>query len=459
MEDYLRKLIDKGSAYSDARYHYQRGSSISLVNGVVAGKTSWVSEGYLVRSFNNGLLTVFSSNEPKVDKLVIKSKSWETGFKPAAPINKNVIVPQVKPMSDASVEEKVKMLQEIDARVRSEKLNSKLIRFNISLFEFIERRAFHNSEGTFSYIERPGLWLRYSMVLENKGETISMWSDELGALGGLELLDKWNIHAELIEKVKSLDNILINGRAPPTGKMDVVVSSLIAGIIAHESTGHPFEADRVLGRESAQAGKSYLGYLAAGKFASEAVNVSDDPTIPGSLGFYLIDDEGIEARKKRLIVNGRVNELLQSRFTAYKMNAEPNGSMRSMDYQSEPLIRMSNTFFEPSNMKLDELIRDVRNGIFLKSYMEWNIDDIRWGQRYVGLEAYEIRNGEVGNPVKYPVLEASTGEIYSSIDAVDDELRFYAGMCGKGEPSQAVPVWMGGPDMRIRNIRVKKLGE
>ena len=141
------------------------------------------------------------------------------------------------------------------------------------------------------------------------------------------------------------------------------------------------------------------------------------------------------------------------------MSAEPNGSMRSMDYQSEPLIRMSNTFFEPSNMKLDELIRDVRSGIFLKSYMEWNIDDIRWGQRYVGLEAYEIRNGEVGNPVKYPVLESSTGEIYSSIDAVDDDLRFYAGMCGKGEPSQAVPVWMGGPNMRIRNIRVKKLGE
>ncbi len=178
---------------------------------------------------------------------------------------------------------------------------------------------------------------------------------------------------------------MVHGKSPPTGRMDVVVSSLISGIIAHESTGgHPFEADRVLGREAAQAGKSYLGSLASGKFASNAVNVSDDPTIPNSLGFYLVDDEGVEARKRRLIVEGRVNELLHSRFTAFKMNSEPNGAMRSMDYQSEPIIRMSNTFFEPGSMKFDELVRDVRGGIFLKSYMEWNIDDIRWGATLCG---------------------------------------------------------------------------
>ncbi len=459
MEDELRRLIDSTALYSDARYHRQRGSRISLVNGEAAGKSTWSSEGYLVRSFKNTILTAFSSNEPRADKLEVRAKSWEEGFKPAAPVKRRVVVPQAKPVEDVSLEDKIKILKELDSLVRGEKIKSKLVRFNISLTEFKEERALLNTEGTYSYIERPGIWVMYSMVLENAGETMAMWSDELGALGGLELLDKWNIREELVGRLRSLDHVLVHGKSPPTGRMDVVISSLISGIIAHESTGHPFEADRVLGREAAQAGKSYLGSLVSGKFASNAVNVSDDPTIPSSLGFYLVDDEGVEARKRRLIVEGRINELLHSRFTAFKMNSEPNGAMRSMDYQSEPIIRMSNTFFEPGNMKFDELIRDVRSGIFLKSYMEWNIDDIRWGQRYVGLEAYEIRNGEVGEPLKYPVLEATTGEIYSSIDAVDDELRFYAGMCGKGEPSQAVPVWMGGPNMRIRNIRVKKLGE
>jgi TldD protein len=86
--------------------------------------------------------------------------------------------------------------------------------------------------------------------------------------------------------------------------------------------------------------------------------------------------------------------------------------------------------------------------------MEWNIDDVRWNQRYVGLEAYLIRNGELAEPVRNPVLEITTQGFYSNIVAVDKELKFYPGTCGKGEPSQGVPVWFGGPDVRISKIRL-----
>ncbi|MEM2848562.1 MAG: TldD/PmbA family protein, partial [Zestosphaera sp.] len=53
-----------------------------------------------------------------------------------------------------------------------------------------------------------------------------------------------------------------------------------------------------------------------------------------------------------------------------------------------------------------------------------------------------------------PALEITTQGFYSNVVAVDKELKFYPGTCGKGEPSQGVPVWFGGPNVRIAKIRL-----
>jgi len=84
--------------------------------------------------------------------------------------------------------------------------------------------------------------------------------------------------------------------------------------------------------------------------------------------------------------------------------------------------------------------------------MEWNIDDRRWNQRYVGLEAYLIENGEIKGLVKNPVIEVTTQGLFSSVDAVGKELRFDAATCGKGDPMQGVPVWTGGPRYKSKRF-------
>ena len=178
----------------------------------------------------------------------------------------------------------------------------------------------------------------------------------------------------------------------------------------------------------------------------------DDPTIPRSYGFYLYDDEGVPARPRYLYREGIINEHLHNRWTASVFGVESNAAARAMDYNSEPIIRMANTYLKPGDYSFEELIEDVELGVYIRSYMEWNIDDVRWGQRYVGLEAYMIERGELGKPVRNPVLEVTTGGFYSRIDAVGRELRFYPGTCGKGEPAQGVPVWFGGPDVRLRKV-------
>jgi len=91
----------------------------------------------------------------------------------------------------------------------------------------------------------------------------------------------------------------------------------------------------------------------------------------------------------------------------------------------------------------------------MKSFTEWNIDDKRFNQRYVGKEAYLIKDGELQYPVARPVIETTTLKFWSAVDAVSKEVEFDAATCGKGDPSQGVPVYTGGPCMRLREVFVK----
>jgi predicted Zn-dependent protease len=122
---------------------------------------------------------------------------------------------------------------------------------------------------------------------------------EFGGSGGLEQLGKWKPAEHAGEEVVKLEKVLLEGVEPPKEPVDVIVGSEIVGLIVHESCGHPSEADRILGREAAQAGMSFIkpGMLGQ-RIGSEHATVIDDPTIPGSYGFYLYDDEGVPARAR-----------------------------------------------------------------------------------------------------------------------------------------------------------------
>ena len=109
---------------------------------------------------------------------------------------------------------------------------------------------------------------------------------------------------------------------------------------------------------------------------------------------------------------------------------------------------------KPEDHELDELLEDVKHGVYMKSFMEWNIDDRRYNQRYVGLEAYMIQDGKVGAPVRNPILEITTPALYGSVDAVGKEVEFSGATCGKGDPMQGAPVWTGGPPIRVRKIHL-----
>jgi TldD protein len=272
---------------------------------------------------------------------------------------------------------------------------------------------------------------------------------------GWDELISYNIVDKVREKIGILADIITKGQKPPDGEIDLIIGPDVAGIISHENCGHPHEADRILGREGAQAGESYLKkYKIGDRIGNECVNIFEDPTIKGSYGFYLFDDEGVKARKRELIKDGIFNEMLHNRETAAKFNLKSNGSARAISYDREPLVRMANTYFAPGDHSFEEMLEDIKYGVYIKSFTEWNIDDKRLQSKYVGQEAYLIEKGEIKDLVTKPVLEISSIGLFKSIDAQGKNIKWQGAFCGKSDPGQGCPVWTGGPNIRLRSVRL-----
>jgi TldD protein len=278
---------------------------------------------------------------------------------------------------------------------------------------------------------------------------------ELGESGGYEVVENWDLADLCAEKARVLGKILEEAGRAPKGKVDIILGSEVAGLSVHESVGHPYEADRILGREVAQAGESFVSADMLGtRIGSELVTVVDDPTIERSYGFYLYDEEGVRARPRYLMREGIIAEFLHNRETAAALGVNSNGASRASRFDREPLVRMASTYMMPGDSTLDELIEDVELGVYVKTYGEWNIDDLRYNMRFVGGEAYRIEKGVMKGLIRKPIIELTTPKFYSSIDGLTKEVEHYAGLCGKGDPEQGIPVWFGGPTVRLRGVRL-----
>ncbi len=455
--DKLLEYASRHSRYAEARYMSTDSKGVSYRNGIFEGMASASESGYAVRVLNESISMAYIDSEDwerakelvdealKHSRLPGKNQLYEGNA-----IKDSWKVDGKKKIEDVSIEERIGIVKDMDrlqeslgASVRMNAVGDKKI-----------RQVYGNSVGSRIEGETSRVSYFYIVGVMEDGE-FEQSSEEFGGTGGYEVVDGMHLEERVSNDIRDLRESLMAPRPNP-GKFDVIVGPPISGIVAHESCGHPTEYDRIIGREGAQAGESFLaGKPEHFRIGSDIVSVIDDPTMEKSYGYYKYDDEGIPARKRYLYRNGFTNEYILNRESAARLGVEPNGGGRSASWDLEPLARMSTTYIEPGDYNFDELFDGIGRGIYIKSFTEWNIDDIRFNQKYVGKEAYLIQDGDLTGRVKRPIIETNTINFYSSIDAIGKDLQFNAGSCGKGDPEQGVDVWMGGPHMRLRNLYIQ----
>ncbi|WXG43588.1 MAG: TldD/PmbA family protein [Promethearchaeati archaeon SRVP18_Atabeyarchaeia-1] len=356
-------------------------------------------------------------------------------------------------LADVTPEQLVSAAMETDKYLDS--LDLKLPARIIQLSDDIAEKYFCNTEGSRISSIIPRIDAIAHINVEEDGQ-VEMAYRTYGYTGGWEGLKKIQIGETMGNDAKVLAKLITEGKKLPEGDMDLICGPEVTAIASHESCGHPMEADRINGREMSQAGKSFVSKELLGqRIGSDAVTIIDDPTIPNSAGFYVYDEEGVKARPRYLYKKGLINEFLHNRESAAIMGGKSNASSRSVSYDREAIVRMANTYLAPGDYTDEELLEDVKKGVWMESFNEWNIDDRRFNQKYTGREAYLIENGERKHPVKNCVIETTTRKFWSAVDAVSKRLQFVAATCGKGDPEQGIPVLTGGATARLREVYLK----
>ena len=456
--------LDQCASYSEARAITGTRTAFFIRNGDVLSGSKLPWEGIGFRVLLNGGLGFCSVDQPTQDNIRNAVKTALQMAKISNPKEKidfgEPICNEAKwgidykqDLKDVNNETIISLIKELDNTADRHEISSRTYIFETQRCD----KYIVTSEG--SKIHADLSMLKLFSILTAKGllDTEQRWVDFTrctGWEGTKPWIEDFEKECVMLSKVtKKSEKGLQRGDV-----VDFVVSPEIAGIIAHENAGHPSEGDRIMGREGAQAGESHWRDLEIGKsrVGSTHVTIEEDPTVPGTGGYYLYDDECVKARKRTLIKEGIINEPLLNREYGVKFGLGTNASSRSTNYNREPIIRMANTYFAPGDFSQEELIEDVKKGVYMLSFTEWNIDDRRFQSKYVGQECYLIENGEISDQmIRRPVLETTTIGLFSSVDGVSKELNFaFPGICGKSDPGQGVPVYAGGGYLRLRNVRV-----
>jgi TldD protein len=228
----------------------------------------------------------------------------------------------------------------------------------------------------------------------------------------------------------------------------------------HESVGHPLELDRVIGYEASYAGTSFatIDQLGKLKYGSSLMNIVADAKTPRGLGTFGWDDEGVPAQRIELITGGILTGYLSSRDSAWAIGLKrAGGTARASSYNRMPMVRMTNINLLPDKGSLEDLISEVKDGIFVDYNKSWSIDQRRLNFQFSTEVAYRIRNGKIAEPLRNVVYFGITPEFWNSLVAVggEEEWKLWGLLnCGKGEPGQTMHTGHGSSPAVFVKVKV-----
>ncbi|MBD3168020.1 MAG: TldD/PmbA family protein [candidate division Zixibacteria bacterium] len=252
---------------------------------------------------------------------------------------------------------------------------------------------------------------------------------------------------------------LLSAKECPQGEKDIILDGPMLSLQIHESVGHPLELDRVFGHERNFSGTSFatpdkLGQL---QYASEIVNVVNDPTAFFGLGSFGYDDEGVPSKKSYLIKDGVLVNYISSREMAARIGKESTGCNRAEGWENVPINRMTNTNLLPGKDSFDDLLSGIDDGIYMETVASWSIDDTRESFTMGTEVGWEIKGGKLGDMIKSPTYSDETLRFWRSCDGIGD-MGLYkmwgTPNCGKGQPPQNMAVSQGCAPARFRGVKV-----
>ncbi|MFY0692416.1 MAG: metalloprotease TldD [Paracoccaceae bacterium] len=349
------------------------------------------------------------------------------------------------PMAGFSFPAKVETLREIDAFARA--LDSRVVQVSATLAASHQEVAILRPDGTLVTDDRPMTRLNVSVIVEQDGRRESGGTGG----GGRTMLDGLMDRAHwegLTREALRIALVNLEAEPAPAGVMDVVLGPGWPGILLHEAIGHGLEGDFNRKKTSAFAG------LMGQRIASKGVTVLDDGTMPDRRGSISVDDEGTPGGKNTLIEDGVLVGYMQDRQNARLMGVKPTGNGRRESYAHAPMPRMTNTYMLGGDAEPDAILADLKDGIYAVGFGGGQVDITNGKFVFSCTEAYRVKDGKVGAPVKGATLIGDGATALKHIRAVGNDMALDPGIGNCGKAGQWVPVGVGQPTLMIGGLTV-----
>lgn len=461
MEELLEWLIEeannRGCSFAEARYVKKSSSSIRVQDGRIEELFQRETAGVGIRVIANGGWGF--SGSASLDKKYLLASLEEAIASAIALGGKTIEKAEVKeikglrdkkeirckiPPQDISPEDKANRALEWEREARGvapQHINNTVV----SLGDSCREEIVYNSWGV--QVESKLVHTFASVfVSASEGDVRQSASERRGGTKGYELTEEIESE-EFSLKAANKAIELLSASPPPAGTFPAILDPEVVGLFVHEALGHNAEADAVWSGQSIIKGKK------GEEIAAPCVTIVDDATIEGAFGFYFFDSEGTPAQRNVIIENGILKDYLYNLETAAKMGANPSGNARAEGYEVPPIVRMSNTFMTPGDWTFEEMLAEIKEGVYLKGG--------RWGYVYPERgqftfnveEAWLVKDGELREHLRDVSMSGMTLETLKKIKGVSKDFKLASpGHCGKG--GQTAFVDDGGPYVLVEEITV-----
>ena len=349
------------------------------------------------------------------------------------------------PLGGVGFEDKVKLLGEIDAYARSK--DERVRQVTASLNGQWQAVQILRPDGLRVADIRPLVRLNVSVVVEQDGRMETGGHGTGGRVSFDRYMDPATWKAEVDE---ALRQALVNLEAipAPAGEMPVVLGPGWPGILLHEAIGHGLEGDFNRKKTSAFAG------LMGERIASPGVTVVDDGTIPDRRGSITVDDEGTPGQNTVLIEDGILTGYMQDRMNARLMGVASTGNGRRQSYAHAPIPRMTNTYMLGGDHDPAEIMASVKDGIYAVTFGGGQVDITNGKFVFSCTEAYEIKDGKVGAPLKGATLIGNGPDCLTKVSMIGNDMELDPGIGTCGKDGQGVPVGVGQPTLKLDGLTV-----
>ena len=353
------------------------------------------------------------------------------------------------PIGTPTFEDKVKLLEQMDAHARS--LDDRIRQVTISLAASWQVVEILRPGGDLVRDVRPLVRASVAIVAGQGDRQESGMYGFGGRKSYDEFLseDNWQhaIDEALRQAVTNLD-----AKPAPAGTMDVVLGAGWPGVMLHEAVGHGLEGD--FNRKKTSAFAELMGQ----QVASKGVTVVDNGTIEERRGSLSVDDEGTPTNNTVLIEDGILVGYMQDRQNARLMGMKPTGNGRRQSYAHSPMPRMTNTYMQSGEHEPEEIIASVKDGIYAVSFGGGQVDITSGKFVFDCTEAYEIKDGKLGAPLKGANLIGNGPEAMQRIAMIGNDMALDTGIGSCGKNGQTLPVGVGQPTIRMNQMTVGGTG-